>query len=67
QMGSLPVLFAATAPGLPGDSYVGPDERFGWRGHPGLVDRSSAAQDAQQAQWLWTTSERLVGFTFPID
>lgn len=67
QMGSLPVLFAATAPDLPGGSSVGPDERFGWRGHPCLVDRSAAARDEQQARWLWATSEQLVGFPFPID
>ena len=46
EMGALPTLFAATAPGLPGNSYVGPDGFMEQRGHPRLVDRSAAARNA---------------------
>ncbi len=66
-MGALPTLFAATAPGLPGDSYVGPDGFMEQRGHPRLVDRSSAAKNRADARRLWDESERLTGVTFPLE
>src|SRR5207245_5010987 len=37
EMGSLPILYAATAPGLEGGSYAGPDGRGEQRGYPALV------------------------------
>jgi NAD(P)-dependent dehydrogenase (short-subunit alcohol dehydrogenase family) len=67
EMGALPTLFAATAAGLPGNSYVGPDGFMEQRGHPRLVDRSSAAKSAADAARLWTVSEELTGVTFPLD
>jgi hypothetical protein len=66
-MGSLPTLFAATAAGLPGDSFVGPDGFMEQRGYPRLVDRSSAAKSAVDAARLWTVSEQLTGVHFPLD
>ena len=66
-MGALPTLFAATAPGLPGDSYVGPDGFMEQRGHPRLVDRSAAAKNAADARRLWIESERLTGVTYPLE
>jgi len=67
QMGALPVLFAATMPGLPGDSYVGPGGRGEVKGHPKLVDRSQSAKDVSQAQRLWSVSEELTEVTYPLD
>ena len=67
EMGALPTLFAATAAGLPGNSYVGPDGFMEQRGHPRLVDRSSAAKSRQDAQRLWTVSETLTGVSYPLD
>lgn len=67
DMGALPTLFAATAPGLPGDSYVGPKDFKESRGYPTLVDRSDAAQDVVAAQQLWTLSEELTGVHYPFD
>ena len=67
QMGALPILFAATMPGLPGDSYVGPDGRGEVKGHPRLVGRSSAAKDQDQARRLWEVSEELTGVIYPLD
>ncbi len=66
-MGALPTLFAATAPGLPGDSYVGPDGFMEQRGHPRLVDRSSAAKNRADGRRLWIESERLTGVTYPLE
>ena len=67
EMGALPTLFAATAPGIPGNSYVGPDGFMEQRGHPKLVDRSSAAKDMAAARRLWQASEELTGVHYPLD
>lgn len=64
-MGALPTLFAATAPGLPGDTYVGPDGPAEIRGYPRVVDRTAAAKDRRAADRLWTISEELTGVHYP--
>lgn len=66
EMGALPTLFAATAPGIPGGSYIGPDGFGEQRGHPRIVNRSSAAKNESDAKRLWDESEVLTGVTFPI-
>ena len=66
EMGALPTLFAATAPGLPGDSYVGPKDFKEIRGYPTLVGRSGAAKDSQAARRLWEISTQLTGVEYPI-
>jgi NAD(P)-dependent dehydrogenase (short-subunit alcohol dehydrogenase family) len=67
QQGVLPILFAATAPGLAGNSYVGPDGWKEWKGKPRLVGRTSAANNMQAARELWDVSEALTGVHFPLD
>jgi NAD(P)-dependent dehydrogenase (short-subunit alcohol dehydrogenase family) len=67
EMGALPTLFAATAPGLPGNSYVGPDGFMEQRGHPRLVDRSAAAKNSGDGRRLWSLSEELTGVHYPLD
>ena len=62
--GALPTLYAATQD-VPGAAYVGPDGFQETRGHPTLVSRSTAANDADMAARLWSESERLTGTTFP--
>ena len=66
-MGALPTLFAATMPGLPGDSYIGPDGFMEQRGHPRVVGRSKAAMLDADARRLWTLSEDLTGIAYPFD
>lgn len=67
EMGALPTLFAATAPGLPGDTYVGPDGVAEVKGFPKVVGRSSAAQNVAAAARLWNVSEQLTGVRYPFD
>ncbi len=66
EMGALPILYAATAPGLAGGSYVGPDGRGEQRGYPTLVQGSDRAQDAAAARHLWEMSEQLTGVTYDL-
>ncbi len=65
DMGALPQLYAATAPGLPSGSYVGPDGIAEQRGHPRLVGTAAAARDEQVAARLWAVSEDLTGVRYP--
>jgi len=67
SMGALPVLFAATAPDVAGDSYIGPDGPGQLRGYPQLVDRSAAAMNIEAAQRLWLVSQELTHVTIPVD
>ncbi len=67
EMGALPTLYAATAPGVPGGAYFGPDGFGEQRGYPRLVGRSAAAADADVARRLWAASEDLTGVRYPLD
>jgi NAD(P)-dependent dehydrogenase (short-subunit alcohol dehydrogenase family) len=64
EMGTLPLLFAATAPGLQGGSYVGPDGAREMRGYPVLVKATARAYDEDAALNLWDVSERLTSVRF---
>jgi NAD(P)-dependent dehydrogenase (short-subunit alcohol dehydrogenase family) len=64
EIGALPLLFAATAPGVLGGSYVGPDGAREMRGHPVLVQATKRANDEESAQRLWEISERLTGVAY---
>jgi len=59
EMGALPVLYAATEPGLAGGTYVGPDGIAEQRGHPKIVSPNGTARDEQAARRLWEVSEEL--------
>ncbi|MEZ7933040.1 MAG: oxidoreductase [Candidatus Nanopelagicales bacterium] len=65
NIGALPILFAATAPGLPNNSYVGPEDKWQTRGYPTLVDRDESATDALEARRLWDWSEEITGVGYP--
>jgi NAD(P)-dependent dehydrogenase (short-subunit alcohol dehydrogenase family) len=66
EMGALPLLYAATYPGLPGGTYVGPSGIAESRGHPVVVSSSGAARDAGVAARLWAVSEELTGVTYEL-
>jgi NAD(P)-dependent dehydrogenase (short-subunit alcohol dehydrogenase family) len=59
EMGALPILYAATQPGLEGGTYIGPDSFREQRGHPTIVQPSGRARDPESARRLWEVSERL--------
>jgi NAD(P)-dependent dehydrogenase (short-subunit alcohol dehydrogenase family) len=64
EMGALPSLYAATYPGLPGGTYVGPSRWMEMRGTPKVVTMSRAARDEKAAARLWELSEEATGVTF---
>jgi NAD(P)-dependent dehydrogenase (short-subunit alcohol dehydrogenase family) len=59
EMGALPTLYAATAPDLPGGSFIGPDGRGEQRGHPRVVTAAGKAYDEDAWRRLWEVSEAL--------
>ena len=65
-MGALPVLRAATDPGVLGGQYYGPGGLFGARGYPELARSSRRSHDPAIQRRLWTVSEELTGVTFPV-
>jgi NAD(P)-dependent dehydrogenase (short-subunit alcohol dehydrogenase family) len=64
EQGALPTLYAATVPGLPSGSFVGPDGPLEARGHPQLVGASARARDEQAAHRQWEISETLTGVRY---
>jgi NAD(P)-dependent dehydrogenase (short-subunit alcohol dehydrogenase family) len=66
DMGALPVLYAATEPGVEGGMYFGPDGIAEGRGHPRAAGMSSTARDEETARRLWEVSEELTGVEFAV-
>ena len=66
--GALPSLYAATAPGVEGNDYFGPDGIGEQRGHPTRVGRTGRAANPRHAKRLWERSEELTGVGYgPLD
>jgi NAD(P)-dependent dehydrogenase (short-subunit alcohol dehydrogenase family) len=59
EMGALPVLYAATEPGLEGGTYVGPDGIAEQRGYPKIVSPNRVARNEDAARRLWEVSADL--------
>lgn len=64
QMGTLPILAAATFPHLIGSSYIGPNRVFEMRGTPKLTRARALAYDQTLAANLWAVSEELTQVTW---
>ncbi|WP_030715520.1 oxidoreductase [Streptomyces sp. NRRL F-2580] len=60
--GALPTLYAATAPGVRQDAFIGP--RFGWRGAPAPSWRAKWTLDDKSGELLWAASEKLTGVSY---
>ncbi|MGW0753862.1 oxidoreductase [Streptomyces sp. NPDC002587] len=60
--GALPTLYAATAPGVRPDDFIGP--RFGWRGAPVRSWRAKRTFDDNSGELLWAASEKLTGISY---
>jgi NAD(P)-dependent dehydrogenase (short-subunit alcohol dehydrogenase family) len=62
--GALPILMAATAPGVTGGQYFGPQGWMELKGPPGPGKIEPQALDAGVAARLWAESERLTDVAF---
>lgn len=65
EQGVLNQLYAATAEGLRGGAFIGPDGFREMRGSPSLVHPLPAATDPVLAARFWQLSEDLSQLTFP--
>jgi len=63
-MGALPQLYAATAPGVGGGEYFGPDGFMENWGHPRRVSSVPRSHDTDAALRLWEVSEELTGVRY---
>ncbi|MEV6573698.1 oxidoreductase [Streptomyces sp. NPDC051577] len=63
EAGALPTLYAATAPGVRPDAFIGP--RLGWRGAPVRSWRAKWTLDDASGERLWAASEKLTGVSYP--
>ncbi len=65
EQGAVPVLYAATGPGVEGGEFFGPNGPLGVRGkHPKRVRVSSEGRDTENGRRLWSISEELTGVTY---
>jgi len=65
-MGALPILRAATDPGVLGGQYYGPGRLLGTRGYSEPAASSGQCRDTAIQRRLWTVFEELTGVTFPV-
>jgi NAD(P)-dependent dehydrogenase (short-subunit alcohol dehydrogenase family) len=67
EMGTLPMLYAATAEEVAGGDYVGPGGFMNMRGYPETQPSSDRSYDEATAERLWQVSEELTGveYVFP--
>ena len=64
EQGALPTLYAATAPGVEGGEYYGPDGIAEMRGDPTEVMAIPEAYDTEVGRRLWEVSEELTGVSY---
>ena len=64
EMGTLPILYAATHPEVEGGAYIGPGGFMEQRGYPAQVAARPSAYDEGVAARLWQVSEDLTGIRF---
>lgn len=64
QMGTLPILRAATEENLKGSEYFGPIKIGEMKGYPELVQSSEKSHDKNLAKKLWDISESLTHTTY---
>jgi NAD(P)-dependent dehydrogenase (short-subunit alcohol dehydrogenase family) len=65
--GALPLLYAATAPGVEGGAYYGPGGFLNMRGAPERQESNEASRDEADSQRLWERSEELTGVGYDFD
>ncbi|MFZ2286081.1 MAG: oxidoreductase [Bacteroidales bacterium] len=64
--GALPMLYAATHPGLRGGEYIGPDGPGNTKGYPALNNDPQRLFNQELANQLWDISEELTSVKYAI-
>ena len=64
ERGALPQLYAATADGVEGGQFFGPDGLREVRGSPTEVEPVGRARDPETGRRLWDVSEELTGVAY---
>lgn len=64
DVGSLPILRAATEPNLKGSEFFGPTKMNEMKGFPELVRSSETSYDSDLAKKLWNVSEQLTNHSY---
>ena len=64
ERGALPTLYAATAPGVKGGEYYGPDGIAEMRGFPAKTEAIPEAYERETGSRLWQASEDLTGVRY---
>ncbi|SFD57280.1 NAD(P)-dependent dehydrogenase, short-chain alcohol dehydrogenase family [Chitinophaga sp. CF118] len=64
EIGTLPILRAATDPSVKGGEYFGPTKMNEMRGYPELVKSSDKSYDKELAGKLWKVSEKLAQINY---
>ena len=64
EMGTLPILRAATEENLAGGEYFGPTKLNEFLRYHKIVKSSNKSYDSLLAKKLWEVSEKLTGFTY---
>jgi len=64
EHGALPTLYAATAAGVDGGEYYGPDGFQELRGRPTKVNVIAEGRDAETGRRLWEASQELTDVTY---
>jgi NAD(P)-dependent dehydrogenase (short-subunit alcohol dehydrogenase family) len=65
EIGTEPLLFAATSPDAKPGAYYGPSGRFGMVGPTKLVTATKRSLDPEANARLWRTAEELTGVSLP--
>lgn len=67
DMGALPILYAATEPGLIGGEYIGPDGKKKRKGYPMNDPIINDLFNQEIAEKLWQVSESLTGVSYQFE
>lgn len=66
EMGALPTVYAAAAPGVHGGDYIGPKGPAEQRGWPTKVQSNGRSHDQEAAARLWALSEEWTGVRYAL-
>jgi len=65
--GALPTLYAATAEGVRGGDYLGPDGFYEAYGYPAAASSTRRSRNPEIARKLWDMSEQLTNVVYPFE